>query len=960
MSDHEKDPSAGQPPNRREFLKKSALGSVLFTLAPQAEGAEFPKPGSSVVPSLSAEEKPQSSESRNSALPVSQHLRELQTGWRMISARNVSAGGEEVSNPSYDISSWHTIHRMPATVLEVLENNGVYKDLYFGMNLTQKVPADLWKQDWWYRTTFDAPQSEVYSLILNGINYRADVWLNGRLIADKSHVVGMYNTFEFVVSKYIKPGGPNVLAIKVTPEQKLPGINGVELADSWLDWINWKYIGYHDPERHIDLSFVPDRNAGVWKRVFLSTTGKVLIRNPYVVTDLPLPETSPASLTVYCDLRNGVSTPVSGTLHGEISRPGKPTITFQQHVTLEGNETKEEVSFTPNAYQQLSISNPDLWWPYQWGEPALYQLQLEFRIDRHTSDSSTINFGVRKVTQHRDSDNNFPQVGTGGNFYLQVNGKDFLIRGGCYTPDLLFKNDPERDRAIARYTKDMGLNMLRWELKIADDTMLDRADREGIPVMQGWMCCMQWEKWSQWDAEDHWVALASLRARIRNLRRHAAAFIWANGSDGRPPEPVQSQYHQILEELHWQNAVVDTVSNFKKDAQGHTLWNGIHMLGPYSWRPPYYWFSGQFPAAQGSCAEQGDNESIPPFTSLKRFIPADKLWPINEYWYYHAGANRGNSTLETIQKVVEKRYGPATDAEDFCKKAQLAHYENTRAQFEDFAANGWATHKMTLYWMLDNQWPSFFGHLIDYYLNPGGAYFGAKKGLRPLSVVFDYYATGDRKTANIHLVNTTLASHNGLKASVKFYNLDGSVKFLKEVPDVRIGPATSRRVMTIPRIPGVSPTYFVRCQLSTKTGKPIVDNIYWQSTTDDDMGRPQHDLAFMLNEIHWADFTALNSMPKAEVKIAGSVTNASGESQGAITLTNFSAHPAFFMRVEVVKGPEGDEVLPITYEDNYITLFADESRTLRARFRTADLSGQTPYLRLEGYNVAMKTVRSDE
>ena len=50
---------------------------------------------------------------------------------------------------------------------------------------------------------------------------------------------------------------------------------------------------------------------------------------------------------------------------------------------------------------------------------------------------------------------------------------------------------------------------------------------------------------------------------------------------------------------------------------------------------------------------------------------------------------------------------------------------------------------MTIYWMLNNHWPSFFGNIFDYYLRPGGAYYGAKKGLRPLSVVFDSYATGD-------------------------------------------------------------------------------------------------------------------------------------------------------------------------------------------------------------------------
>ena len=106
------------------------------------------------------------------------------------------------------------------------------------------------------------------------------------------------------------------------------------------------------------------------------------------------------------------------------------------------------------------------------------------------------------------------------------------------------------------------------------------------------------------------------------LRPHASVFIWANGSDGLPPVPVRQQYHQILSDLHWQNATVDTVSSFAKDANGDHLWDGIHMEGPYSWRPPTYWFSGEYPAPRGACAEQGDNEHIPTLESLKKFIPS--------------------------------------------------------------------------------------------------------------------------------------------------------------------------------------------------------------------------------------------------------------------------------------------------------------------------------------------------
>ncbi len=868
----------------------------------------------------------------------------------MISARNVSADDSLISQPGFDSSQWYTVRKMPATVLQVLQENGVYKNLYFGMNLA--TPKHLWKQDWWYRTTFTAPAGrDVYSLIFKGINYRADIWLNGHKVANRRTVVGMYDSFEFNVTEFIVPGGQNVLAVKVTPEKSLQGEDGVELADSWLDWINWKYLGYHDAEKHVDISFVPDRNAGIWKRVFLSSTGAVTIRNPYVATDLPLPATNPALLTVYCDLRNNTPKPVSGTLSGEISRPGKPRIKFQQQVQLFRNQSKE-VAFVPAEYAGLSVADPDLWWPYQWGEANLYQLKLDFKLNdkNEISDSQSIDFGIRKINQGRDSDNNFPEIGSGGNFFLQVNGKDYLIRGGVYSPDLLFRNDPERDAAIMRYAKDLGLNLLRWELKIADDTMLERADREGMPVMLGWMCCAQWEHWDLWNAEDQWVARDSLRARIRELRSHPAVVLWANGSDGLPPDPVLNDYHQILKEEHWQNAMVDTVSHVNR------TWSGIHMAGPYVWRPPYYWFSDKYGPARGSSAEEGDNETIPPVESLKKFIPAEKLWPINEYWYFHAGANEGNNTLENIQRVIDKRYGPSSSVEEFSKKAQLAHYEDVRAQYETYAVH-WADRKMMVHWMMNNPWPSFFGHLFDDFMKQGGGYFGAKKGLRPINVVWDYYASGDRSTAKLYVVNQTSESRNGLIVSLEFFNLEGRRKYFKEVKDFSIEPNTSAIAMTVGRVAGLPSTYLLRATLRNADSNTVLaENVYWGSTADDDLGEAKNDEQFKTSLVQWADMSALNAMPRTDVAVSSSFSQRNGEGVVKITLKNSSSHVAFFLRAEVTEGIDGEEVLPITYDDNYISVFPQESRTITATFRTSELAGRKPALRLEGYNVGKRVL----
>jgi exo-1,4-beta-D-glucosaminidase len=882
---------------------------------------------------------------------------ELAENWKLFSTKDVSAGGEIISLPDYRAAAWHPVHRMPATVLEVLEEDGVYPNLYVGMNLLKGVPQDLYLQDWWYRTGFNAPRGlPTYWLVFPGINYRAEIWLNGNLVADNQHVAGMYNAHEFNVTRWIRPGALNTLAVKVTPERAIQDVNGVELADSWFDWINWKYLGYHGPRkvRGDGVSFVSDRNAGIWKPVYLRMSGPITVSHALVDTSLPLPDVTTAKLTVFAELRNASTYPVSGILRGTISRPGKPTLRLEQRVKLAPGEDRE-TSFAAQEYPQLVVKNPDLWWPYTMGKPNLYDLRLEFLENQQTSDADHIRFGIRTITQHRDQDRQFPDVGNGGNFYLQVNGKDFLARGAVYTPDLLYRYDPDREATVIRYVKDMGLNMLRWESKIASEHIVELADEQGVPLMLGWMCCNQWEKWNQWSAEDHRVAVESLRSQILMLRAHASVFLWANGSDGLAPAPVLSAYHRVLTGLHWQNAVVDTVSSFAQNANGEREWDGIHMQGPYCWRPPTYWFSGRYAAARGACAEQGDNEHIPPYESLKKFIPADKLWPINETWYFHSGSNKGNNTLTNIQRAIDHRYGPSSSAEEFARKAQLAHYENTRAQFEDFAANGWANHKMTLYWMLDSQWPSFFGNLFDDYLKPGGAYYGAKKGLRPLSVVFDSYATGDHSQAMVTVANQTPGDHDGLRVRIRIYDLQGRVLYDRSAADIRVASGGIAHALTLPRLHDVTAVFFIRGELFDASGNLLAENVYWQSTKDDDLGDPKNDDVFNLKQTSWADMTALNSMINVPLEMSASKTTADGQNYVAIRLHNATRQVAFFERAEITATRGGDELLPILYDDNYVTVFPGE--TVEIRGEVMQSAGDAAWIKLDGYNTAEETAR---
>ncbi len=874
---------------------------------------------------------------------------ELSNNWKLSAAKDTGAEGAAISTSDYQDRAWHPIRRMPATVLQILQEDDVYPNLYVGKNMLEKVPQDLYKQDWWYRTVFTAPAGfSTYTLEFPGINYRAEIWINGRKVADKTQIVGMYAAHELNVTQWIKAGAQNALAVRVTPEQLVQDVNGVELADSWFDWINWKYLGYqgeYTRKHQFDASFVPDRNAGIWKPVYLRTTGDVALENPAVNSELSLPQAI-ARLTAYATLHNFAAHAVTGTLKGTISRQGKTSIEVEQSLTLTPGETRE-VALDPQKYPSLIVSNPDLWWPYTMGQPSLYELSLEFVQAQRISDSSHIRFGIRSITQHRDRDEEFPDKGKGGNFYLQVNGRDFLMRGADYTPDLLYRYDPDREAEILRYVKDLGMNMLRWESKISSEHIVELADEEGIPLMFGWMCCNQWEKWEQWSDEDHRVASESLRSQILMLRPHASVFIWANGSDGLPPEPVRNKYHQILSELHWQNAIVDTVSSFAKDAKGERIWDGIIMEGPYSWRPPTYWFSGRYVPSRGSSAEQGDNESIPTLESLKKFIPPDKLWPINDTWFFHAGAIENTNVLMNVQRAVDRRYGPSSGVEEFVRKAQVAHYENTRAQFEDFAANGWANHKMTLYWMLNSHWPSFYGHIIDYYLSPGGAYYGAKKGLRPVSVVFDSYATGDHSQAKIVVFNQSPADVHGLRVRVRVYDLNGRVLDDRSADNIQVSFNGTTQVTALPRYAQSTPVFFVRCQLFDSAGTLLAENTYWQSQKDDDMGDRKNDSAFDLKQDSWADMTALNTMTPVQLELSAHQSTTESGTKVAIRLHNPSERIAFFERAAVSATENGDEILPIRYDDNYITVYPGETAEIHA---TLSKTAEPRWVRLEGYN----------
>ena len=839
---------------------------------------------------------------------------ELTQGWSLISANNMTDTGSTISQPGYNVSNWYPV-TVPSTVLAGLVANNVYQNIYFGTNL-KSVP-DLTTQNWWYRGQFDAPATfagQQYWLRFKGVSYRAQIWLNGTQI--DSNAVGTMVIHEYNVTNLIHPGASNAVALLVTP----PAHSCNNLSFCTVDW---------NPE-------APDMNAGIWGKVFLDTTGAVALRDPYVKTALPLPAINSADLTVYVDALNGTNTTVNGTVSGTITKSGYPTISFSQNVTLNPNEHRE-IAFDPTTFIQLHVASPALWWPYQFGNPELYHLSISFTAGTQTSDTKSINFGIRQFTDYRTTVNGVSFVG------YKVNGQNILFRGGGYVWDMLQRWDTKINQTHMQYVKDMGLNAIRFEGTLGNEELYDLADQYGIILMPGFVCCSRWASDNSWNAEETTVAYNSLDSQMRNMRAHASPFVWAFGSDEAPGATVLAQYKTIATNLHWQNPTLDNVATWSNANAG------VKMDGPYVWEPPVLWWdTSQSGSAFGTTAEEGF-ESPPPLESQLKFLSPADTWPQGTAFNYHAG-KRPFDDIHWYTNGVNNRYGTTTSAADYSNKSELLSYESTRAFFEAWNGNEYTQTFGTIFWMQNNAWPSIHWSLYDYYFKPAGGFYGTKKADEPVHILYDYFGR------NVKIVNSTLTAYSNMIASVTVYNIPTLAQQYTNQVTLNVPANASTQAFTIPAISGLTTTYFIRLQLKDSSGQAVSNNLYWCSTSPDTLGNKSNWYSTAVKT--YANLTGLNSLASnSSISASATRTIASGQETVTITLNNTSVtNIAFFTRAEVTAGNNGLEVLPITYTDNFISLFPGESITITAKYASVDLSGQLPYLRIRGYNVPQFTI----
>ncbi|MEU1462978.1 sugar-binding domain-containing protein [Streptomyces sp. NPDC005727] len=845
-------------------------------------------------------------------------------GYAVQSTAKVGDPAAAVSSPGYPTAGWHPAGPR-STVLAALLADGVYADPFHSTNLA-KIPRKDFDVPWWYRSDFTVEDTGRRThLDFSGVVSAADVYVNGHAVAAAADVTGAYTRHELDITSLVRPG-TNTVAFRVRPNNP-----DADLTMGWLDW----------------LQPPPDRNMGIVRDVLVRRGGPVALRDAHVVTRLALPSLDTADLTVKAQARNDSDEAVTAEVTGRVAGAA-----FSRDVPLAPHETKT-VTFSPADVPGLRLASPRVWWPAGMGEQPLYDLDLTASVAGTASDTAHETFGVRDVQAPLDAD---------GARQYRINGRKLLIKGGGWSPDEFLRWDRTYVADRLEYALDLGLNTLRLEGHIEPDEFFELADRYGLLTLPGWECCDKWEgnvnedgSGEKWTDADHRVAKASMAAEAARLRGHPSVISFLIGSDAAPDATIERNYLDALKAADWPDPVIPAASENSSPQLGRS---GMKMTGPYDWVPPGYWYAKREGGATGFNSETSAGPDIPTLDTLRRMMtPAelDTLWKDPGARQYHRSPSSVFGTLKIYDAALTGRYGAPKDLSDYVRKAQLAQYENVRAQYEAYARNATDAEKPAtgvVYWMFNSGWTSLHWQLTDRYLDQGGAYFGAKKANEPLHIQYSY---DDR---SVVVVNGRHGPAGRLTARATLFDPDGTQRYDRSVGELSVdGDGARRTALTLPAsVSGLPSAYLLRLTLTGEDGREVSRNVYWLSTAQDTLDWAHTDWYYTPTS-RYADLKGLAAMAQAPVDATATTTSSGGTSTTTVTLRHAGGGrtPSLFTDVHLVDD-RGRPVLPVRWSDNEAGLWPGESVTLTATYRTADLHGSAPHVRVSGWNTPERTL----
>jgi beta-mannosidase len=808
---------------------------------------------------------------------------------------------------------------VPGTVLTTLVNNGVYPEPLYGENNRPNIiPESLCRTSYWYRTEIDVPGTYAGRhvwLTFDGINYLADVWVNGWRVGE---VRGAFARGQFDITTRVTPGRRAAVAVLIRPP--FTPADPLEQTEQWGLGLNGG-LHSHDGPTFVAaqgwdwMPAIRDRNMGIWQKVTLSASGPVVLRDPYVVTDLPLPRTDSADVSIDISVVNVAAAPVTGIVFGALG-----DVTFRSApVTIDAGLSKS-VKLTAADTPQLRLSHPKLWWPNGFGEASLYPLHLSFETGGVTSDALELKVGVRQITY---------RLGDREDLALVVNGVPVFAKGGNWGMDEAMKRIPrERLDAEMRLHRDANYTIVRnWVGQSTSEDFYDLADRYGLLVWDeffqpaaGLDSGRERGETGEQDLSDISLYLANVREKVLRFRNHPSIALWCGRNEGAPsPKFMADRLAEIMAEL-------DPGRAFQPDSDAG---RGVRSGGPYWWQPPAGYYAEGRGAPLTPFKTEIGSVSIPTLEAIYAMMPAaDAEHFPNDDWAEHDFATGGgNNHSAQYLATLASRYGDISTLPRFVRAAQMANYEAYRALYEGRFAKLFNPSNAVITWMSNPAQPSLTWQIYSYDLEPFASFFAVKAACEPVHIQMnqsDFHAV---------VVNHRPAPLSGLKYRVRVVDADGRASLDRTEDVARAAGSTATDLGAIPFPAGLSGVHVVKLELLDSSGRTVSDNVYWRNGSAPD------------------DLTALDSLPLLALEVEVTRHDAVGKVLLDVTLVNSSAQVALLAHLQLRNQRTNQRVLPVWYSDNYVSLLPGDRRTITIEAAAAGLGRDQPLVTVDGWNV---------
>jgi len=858
----------------------------------------------------------------------------LKSDWKIQSSTKLNKTGAEISSNLSDNAFWYST-TVPTTIMNALVQNKVYPDIFFGKNL-EKVDTKQFEKSWWYKREIILDNAiatnEYANLRFEGINYKANIWLNGVLIADTTQALGVFSIFDFNVSKVLRKG-TNILAVEIIAPKA---------GDFTMGFVDWAPVP-------------PDKNMGIWREVYLEINKTVGFKNTFVQSHFVNGKTeqdkfNKAFLEISTESTNYTNQPQTITFKGKVNpldnASAKP-ILISKTILINANETKK-IIFESKDFDTYIIDNPLLWWPNGLGNPDRYTLHLTAEVNKIVADQETETFGIREVKDY------FTPEGARG---YTINGKKVLIKGAGWVDELFLGNDSRNNEAQIRYVKHMGLNTIRFEGYWGTSQEIYKlCDQYGLFAMVGFSC--QWE-WHDYiggkkfnEDEDGFGAIQTskeidlvaqyFKDMTLWLRNRPSILVWMAGSDRLHKVALEQKYLNIMKAENPQGLYCGAAKMKQSTLTGST---GVKMEGPYDYVPPIYWFTDtKRGGAFGFNTETGPGPQPPVLESTKKMIPAENLWPMDTImWNYHSGRH-AFANMTRFSKPLETRYGKPNNLASFCAKSQMQSYEVMRPMFEAFILNKPKTTGI-VQWMLNSAWPETYWQLYDYYLYPTGAFYGTKKATQPVLIAYNY---GNKK---VYVANETYKNYAALNAEIKVFSSSSEVvKVITKTIDLKADAI--QEIALLGDITDPNKLYFISLSLVTKEGKTLSNNFYWVSTKADVMDSMFENSSWIYTPtVADGDLTYINNLPKTKLTVIHQFTKTEKQTEISVQLKNTGNSIAFFTELTLKGKTSKQWILPVFWEDNYISILPGETNTIKANVDNSDIGDQELEFEYSGINL---------